>query len=73
MKIIDQLVIPLGNGWVVKASGSKKYTIISDSKRFAIKAAKEIAGRRRSKLIIYDKDMNIIQSYVPPPPKIDMN
>jgi hypothetical protein len=57
-----QYVIPVGNGWAVKAAGSIKFTIITDSKKEAVSVAKDIAKRDESALIIYGKDGRILLS-----------
>jgi len=54
-----QYVIPVGNGWVVKASDSIKFLLITDNKREAVSVAKDIAKRNESDLIIYGKDGKI--------------
>jgi hypothetical protein len=56
-----QYVIPLGNGWVVKNSLSAKFTVILDTKREAIKIARDIAKRQGSELIVHGKDGNVMQ------------
>ena len=50
-----QYVIPIGNGWAVKASDSVKFLLITDSKREAVAIAKDIAKRNESDLIVYGK------------------
>lgn len=53
---IQQHVVPLGNGWVVKSSGSKKFTAITDTKKEAVAIATLIAKSKGSVLIIHGKD-----------------
>ncbi|MFZ1320034.1 MAG: DUF2188 domain-containing protein [Ignavibacteria bacterium] len=73
MKKNNQHIIPLGNGWAVKKEGSRKFTIITDSKNTAIKVGRQIARNQKSELIIHGKDGKIIDkdSYGndPCPPK----
>ena len=52
-------VIPLGNGWVVKNSEAKKFTVISDSKKEAVKIATQIARQNGLELVIHAKDGSI--------------
>lgn len=57
-----EYVIPLGGtGWVVKTSSAKKFTVISDSKREAVKIARSLAKRRGRKLVIFGKDGSVQQ------------
>lgn len=62
MKKNNQHIIPLGNGWAVKKEGSKKFTIITDSKNTAIKVGRQIARNQKSELIIHGKDGKIMDS-----------
>jgi len=57
-----QYVIPVGNGWAVKASINGKFIIITDNKRDAVSVARDIAKRNESDLIIYGKDGSIIST-----------
>jgi Uncharacterized protein conserved in bacteria (DUF2188) len=50
-----------GTGWVVKNSQAKKFTVISDSKREAVKIARSLAKQHRRKLVIFAKDGSIQQ------------
>lgn len=56
---VIQYVIPIGNGWLVKNSRRKKFTIISDSKREAVMIARGLAKRQGTELIVYAKDGSI--------------
>ncbi|MBK8550747.1 MAG: DUF2188 domain-containing protein [Ignavibacteria bacterium] len=62
----NQHVIPLGNAWAVKREGSKRFTIITEYKRSALKIAREFAQQNRSELVIHDRDGKIQdkESYV---------
>jgi Uncharacterized protein conserved in bacteria (DUF2188) len=62
VKETAEYVIPLGGtGWVVKSSNAKKFTVISDSKREAVKIARSLAKRRHRKLVVFAKDGSIQQ------------
>lgn len=52
----NQHVIPLGNGWAVKAEGKNKLTIITETKREATFVARSIAKNNKSEIIIHGKD-----------------
>lgn len=58
-KKVTEDVIPLGNGWVVKASNANKFTVILDSKTEAVKIATQIAKQKGIELVIYAKDGSI--------------
>lgn len=51
-----QYVLPLGNGWVIKASKSSTFTAITDSKAEAISIARTIARTKRTKLVVHGKN-----------------
>ncbi len=55
----NQHVLPLGNGWAVKGEGSKKFTVITETKKDAITVAKGIAKNNKSELVIHGKDGKI--------------
>jgi hypothetical protein len=54
-----QYVIPIGNGWMVKGSQSKKFTVITDTKREAVSIARNMAKNQGILLIVYNKDGKI--------------
>ena len=62
----NQHVIPLGNGWAVKAEGNTRFTVITEIKKEAIEIAREIARNNCSELIIHGRDGRIQEkdSYV---------
>lgn len=49
-------VLPIGNGWVIKASRSKTFLAISDSKPEAISIARTAAKTKHTELIVYFKN-----------------
>lgn len=51
-----QYVLPLGNGWVIKASNSTTFTAITDSKAEAISIARTLARTKHTHLIVHGKD-----------------
>jgi hypothetical protein len=51
-----QYVLPLGNGWVIKASKSATFTAITDSKAEAISIARTIARTKHSQLVVHGKN-----------------
>jgi hypothetical protein len=55
-------VIPIGNGWAVKASINGKYIVITDNKKDAVSVARDIAKSNESDLIIYGKNGSIIST-----------
>ncbi|MEO8210851.1 MAG: DUF2188 domain-containing protein [bacterium] len=59
MRRKNQHIIPLGSGWAVKEEGSRKFTIITDSKNTAIKVGRQIAKNEKSELVIHNKDGKI--------------
>lgn len=69
----NQHVVPLGTGWAVKAEKSKKFTLITSTKKDAVSAARSIAKNNKAELIIHGKDGKIqdTDSYGedPNPPK----
>lgn len=66
MRKKNQHIVPLGSGWAVKGEGSRKFTIITDSKNTAIKVGRQIARNQKTELIIHGKDGKIHEkdSYV---------
>lgn len=64
IKEVAEYVIPLGGtGWVVKNSHAKKFTVISDSKREAVKIARSLAKQHHRKLVIFARDGSIQQQF----------
>jgi hypothetical protein len=62
-----EYVIPLGgDGWVVKNSKSKTFTVITDNKREALTIARGIAKNKQRELVIYGRNGQIekTESYV---------
>jgi len=47
----EVLILPVGNGYIVKYADAKKFLYIFDKKREAVEYAKSLGG----KLTIYDK------------------
>ncbi len=55
-----EYVLPLGgDGWMVKNSRSKTFTVITDNKREAVSIARGIAKTKQIQLEIYGRDGNI--------------
>ena len=73
----NQHVVPLGNGWAVKGEGNTRFTIITEIKKDAVEAAREIARNNHSELVIHGRDGRIQEkdSYGndPNPPKDNKN
>lgn len=57
----NQHIIPLGNGWAVKAEGNSKFTIITETKKDALIVGREIAKNSKTELIIHGKDGKILK------------
>jgi hypothetical protein len=51
-----QYVLPLGNGWVIKAAKSATFTAITDTKAEAISIARTIARTKQTQLIVHGKN-----------------
>ena len=51
-----QYVLPLGNGWVIKASKSSKFIAITDSMAEAISIARTIARTKGTQLVVHGKN-----------------
>jgi len=49
-------VLPLGNGWVVKASNEKTFTVNTVSKRQAIAMARKLDQSNHSQLVVHGKN-----------------
>ena len=69
----NQHVVPLGNGWAVKAAGAERATVITTKQSDAISAGRNIAKNNHSELIVHGRDGKIRErnSYGndPHPPK----
>lgn len=52
-------VVPDGDFWAVKQSGSRRASSIHSTKSAAVEAAKKAAARDRSELVIHGKDGQI--------------
>jgi hypothetical protein len=61
-----QFVLPLGNGWVVKASKAHTFTAITDSKTEAISIARSLARTKHMKMIVHGRNgaIEIRENYV---------
>jgi hypothetical protein len=55
----NQHVVPLGNGWAVKGEGNTRFTVITEIKKDAVEAAREIARNNHSELVIHGRDGRI--------------
>ena len=55
----NQHVVPAKNGWAVKSAGSSRATKVYDTQKEAIAAARRIATKQRSELLIHGKDGRI--------------
>jgi hypothetical protein len=55
----NQHVVPLGNGWAVKAAGVDRLTVITTKQSEAISYARNIARNSNSELIIHGRDGKI--------------
>ncbi len=51
-----QYVLPLGNGWVIKASKAATFTAITDSKTEAISIARTMARTKHTQLIVHGRN-----------------
>ena len=55
----SQHVVPRGGKWAVKAAGGEKATKVYETQRKAIAAAKSIARRQKTELVIHGRDGKI--------------
>lgn len=55
----NQHVVPNGDGWGVKGEGNERLTSRHDTQGRAIEAAREIAIRNRSEVVIHRPDGRI--------------
>ena len=59
-------VLPLGNGWVVKASNANTFTAITDSKTEAISIARTLARTKHTIMIVHGRSgaIEIQEDYI---------
>jgi hypothetical protein len=57
---VIQLVLPLGNGWVVKNNRASTFITITDSRKEAISIARKLAKTKRSELEVHGKSGRIL-------------
>lgn len=55
----NQHVVPTGDGWGVKGEGNERLTSHHDTQGRAVEAAREIAIRNRSEVVIHRPDGRI--------------
>lgn len=55
----NQHVVPHQNGWAVKGAGNQRATSVHDTQRQAIGAARDIARKQQSELVIHRRDGRI--------------
>lgn len=55
----NQHVVPVGNGWAVKAEGQVVASVITTSQKAAIDYARQLARKGRSELVIHGRDGKI--------------
>ncbi|MES2329895.1 MAG: DUF2188 domain-containing protein [Bacteroidota bacterium] len=55
----NQHVVPLGNGWAVKAAGATRVTVITRKQSDAIVYARNIAKNSHSDLIVHGRNGKI--------------
>jgi uncharacterized protein YdaT len=55
----NQHVVPTNGQWAVRGAGNRKATRVFDTQREAISAAREIARRQGSDLVIHGQDGRI--------------
>lgn len=69
----NQHVVPSDSGWAIKSAGSKKATKVFSTQKDAINAARTIARRQGSELLIHGRDGKIREKNTygkdPYPPK----
>jgi hypothetical protein len=55
----NQHVVPQENGWAVKGAGNSKATVVTNTQKEAIEAAREIAKNQESELVIHGQNGKI--------------
>lgn len=55
----NQHVVPAKDGWAVKGAGARRATRVYDTQKEAIAAARRIAVRQGSELLIHGRDGRI--------------
>lgn len=55
----NQHVVPHQTAWAVKGSGNQRVTSVHDTQQQAIDAAREIARKQNSELVIHRRDGRI--------------
>jgi len=55
----NQHVIPKGDKWAVKGAGNQRATKITETKAEALKAARDIARRQGSDVVVHGRDGKI--------------
>lgn len=69
----NQHVVPSDSGWAIKSAGNKRATKVFSTQKDAIKAARGIARRQGSELLIHGRDGKIREKNTygkdPYPPK----
>jgi uncharacterized protein YdaT len=55
----NQHVVPHHDGWAVKGAGNQRATSVHDTQRQAIDAARDIARKQKSELVIHRRDGRI--------------
>lgn len=69
----NQHVVPSDDGWAVKSAGSKRATKVFSTQKEAISAARDIAQRQKSELLVHGRDGRIREKNTygkdPYPPK----
>lgn len=69
----NQHVVPSDDGWAVRSAGSKRATKVFSTQKEAISAARDIARRQRSELLVHGRDGRIREKNTygkdPYPPK----
>jgi uncharacterized protein YdaT len=55
----NQHVVPLGNGWAVRAEGQKTASVITSRQSDAISYAKDIAKKQKSEVLIHGRNGQI--------------
>jgi len=55
----DQHVVPHEDGWAVKGAGNQQVTSVHDTQQQAIDAARDIARKQQSEVVIHRPDGSI--------------